>query len=95
MATDTERLASQSAYLGVVVSIGSDARQVVTYLHFSGFLLGSTARRYLLLRWYGTSTRVRWSMGVSIVSYANDTNGGSCQGRTKDMILMDLVRMHA
>jgi len=58
-ATYREANASQSGYLGVVSSVGSAVRQVVTHRNSSGFLPPMRVGRKRTVRRFATSPGVR------------------------------------
>ena len=64
MSTYREALASQSEYFGVVSSVGSEVRQVVTHRNSFGFLPPIGAGRKRVFRRFANSLGVRWLGGV-------------------------------
>jgi hypothetical protein len=85
-ATYREAQASQSEYFGVVSSVGSEVRQVVTHRNSLGFLPPMRKGRKRAFRRYATSLDVRWLSGVPKLDRAEGAaNGGSNQGKVVTM----------
>jgi hypothetical protein len=81
-ATYTVAQACQSKYFGVVSSIGSEVRKVVTHIISFGFFPPMGARRKRAFKRSTTSHGVRWSGGVPKPGGEEGAaNGGSNQGR--------------